>query len=272
MPRRRDAKPKVADLTRHDLQRWVARQLNMPPGLARQVARQLPPGADPADPLLLAQAARLSVKIVQQRASALLALSLPRGGGMQPAAIDPISLVGAGAGAALDVLAGTLAKGGWENDGPDRGWKKEQGGALIFFDDGNAPRIGAVRTAELGCCKQPVGVKITLTITVTDDSPGSPGNDSGVRRVTVSAVYPPDPELASDDATGEATLSDADNERSQDQDIDVTVSVCVPCAFITDKGLVLLRVHAIDDDDNERLVVKPIDVSSVRAQCCGGGG
>ncbi len=49
------------------------------------------------------------------------------------------------------------------------------------------------------------------------------------------------------------------------------MTLCVPCAFIPADGLVLLRVHVIDDDDNERLEVKTIDVSSVRGQCCGGG-
>lgn len=114
-------------------------------------------------------------------------------------------------------------------------------------------------------------MKITLTVTVGDDSPGSPGNDSGVRKVIVSPIHPGHPELASDDAAGQVTLSDADNERSQDEDIEVAVTLCVPCAFIPADGLVLLRVHVIDDDDNERLEVKTIDVSSVRGQCCGGG-
>lgn len=257
--------------------RWAVKNLRLPKPLAREVARRVSaevgPGVVEARDLVVATS-RISLRLMGERFGGLSLAApalarLPAASLLPVAAVAPVDVIGPTL-TGLQALSGLLEKGGWESDYPD-GWKKESGGAVLLFDDANAPSIGLVTTTGIACCESPRGYQVTLEVPVSDDDPDTPGNDSGVRTVLVTAMHPDHPEIPTDDGAARVELTDEQNEASQDGTVEVEVTICVPCAFArNDKAVIGIRIT--DDDDNERFVLRAIDLSGAPANCCGGGG
>lgn len=261
----------------HRLTEWLARHLALPRKLARAVAR-----ASEAE-LLAAGTTVIQAPELQLVASRLAAkLSFQSGmlvGFSGPNKLKHFTEIGPFVGPALDdagALGEMLKEGGFVPDG-DGYYRKETLGFPIIGDDSQAPRISQV-TVEPGpipsdikdpCCTTQMGsrgVPLTIMVKVTDT--GGFGNSSGVTTMTVCAygVDAAGRVVPGPCATKELTEEEAD--RSEDEDVEVTLTLCVACSHI-ETNTINLSIRVTDDDDNERICLRRVDVPEpLMRRCC----
>jgi hypothetical protein len=137
------------------------------------------------------------------------------------------------------------------------------------FADGKAPIFGRVTTSWDGCCDDIDGVEITMTVQVSDVGGDFWENDTGVRRIELTA------HRVRHGARGEfdhhqvdAQLDDAWDSPGEQETEEIELSGCVPCLFVDDDGMVLVTIWVEDWNGNWRLKRQTLTVPRSQLDCC----
>jgi hypothetical protein len=165
----------------------------------------------------------------------------------------------------------------WETAGGDESPVRGSGDEAVhdsgpsgaWFGDGKAPIFGRVTTSWDGCCADPDGLDITMTVQVSDVGGDFWENDTGVRRIELTA------HRVRNRARGEfdhhqvdAHLDDQWDSPGEHETKEMALSGCVPCLFVDDDGTILVTIWAEDWNGNWRLKRQTLTVPESQLDCC----
>ncbi len=159
----------------------------------------------------------------------------------------------------------------WRREGDEYIFDDGPGGG--YLSDGSAPVIGKVSEVWNDCCEQIEGVKVSITVSFSDDSGDIWENATGVRRIEASAheiVDRESDEVNTKQIDAHLFKANDDDDITGEDGIAKKVLVgCIPCGFINEDGKVLITIKLTDWNGNIRIKKQTLEVPNYQLrECC----